>query len=378
MSVTLTTSAQTASGSTLTFASTSGVTTGMTVSGTNIAGGTTVSTVTGTTVTLSQAVTGTVASGATITFNTVTQVSLTTAADAPSGTVLPFWDTTGVTAGMYAFGTNIANGATVASLTHTSVTLSSALTGDVPAQSTVNFSTNSSFTPTPTPSPTITPLTTSAATAINTKVLTFSATTGVTAGMYAYGTGIANGTLVASTTSTTVTLSRNVTGPIPSGTQLLFSTIQTMLPGGGFATPPTPAPSPSPTPTPTSASTNLRNITSFLKTLTSTNGKTYFIPGGSKGSIGGSPLTGLPHGLVNTYIPMRATAPAGASPGRVRATAPQATVPVLQARQPAPSEFPRFNPDPVQEEPSEQRSEGVRHEPDGGIDLPPPETHNTP
>jgi hypothetical protein len=66
--VTLVTSAATASGTTLTFVSTTGAVVGQSVTGTNIAAGTTVASLTGTTVTLSQAVTGTVASGASITF----------------------------------------------------------------------------------------------------------------------------------------------------------------------------------------------------------------------------------------------------------------------------------------------------------------------
>lgn len=67
--VSLTTSAATASGSTLTFTATTGVQVGQAVNGTNIPAGTEVSTVTSTTVTLSQAVTSTgVTNGESITF----------------------------------------------------------------------------------------------------------------------------------------------------------------------------------------------------------------------------------------------------------------------------------------------------------------------
>jgi len=62
------TSAATASGANLTFASTTGVVVGQTVTGTNIAAGTYVLSVTSTVVTLNQAVSGTVASGAAIVF----------------------------------------------------------------------------------------------------------------------------------------------------------------------------------------------------------------------------------------------------------------------------------------------------------------------
>ncbi len=66
---TLTTSAATASGNVLTFASTSGLAVGQTVAGTNIPAGTYILDLTSTTVTMNQNVTSTgVASGATITF----------------------------------------------------------------------------------------------------------------------------------------------------------------------------------------------------------------------------------------------------------------------------------------------------------------------
>jgi hypothetical protein len=67
-SLALTTSAPTSSGATLTFASTTGVTTGMLAIGTNVPATAFVIGVTSTTVILNQSVSGTVASGATITF----------------------------------------------------------------------------------------------------------------------------------------------------------------------------------------------------------------------------------------------------------------------------------------------------------------------
>jgi hypothetical protein len=66
--VTLVTSASTATGAVLTFASTTGVVQGQSVSGANIAAGTTVLSTTGTTVTLTQNVAGTVANSASIVF----------------------------------------------------------------------------------------------------------------------------------------------------------------------------------------------------------------------------------------------------------------------------------------------------------------------
>jgi hypothetical protein len=53
-------------------------------------------------------------------------------------------------------------------------------------------------------------------------VLTFSSTTGVAVGMQVYGTNINYGTTVSSTTSTTVTLSQNVTGTVANGASIFF------------------------------------------------------------------------------------------------------------------------------------------------------------
>jgi hypothetical protein len=63
----------------------------------------------------------------------------TTSADTPSGNVLPFSSTAGIVKGQQVNGTNIQTGATVQSLTGTSVTMSAAVTGDVPAGSTIIF-----------------------------------------------------------------------------------------------------------------------------------------------------------------------------------------------------------------------------------------------
>jgi len=63
----------------------------------------------------------------------------TTSADVPSGNVLPFGATAGIAKGNQVNGTNILTGTTVQSLTATSVTLSTAVAGDVPAGSTITF-----------------------------------------------------------------------------------------------------------------------------------------------------------------------------------------------------------------------------------------------
>ena len=140
--------ANVAAGQTLTFAwipATDGITTGMTVSGTGIAGGTTVSTTAPTTtVTLSAPALGSVSTADVITFNTTTPtVTATTTADCPSATkVLTFagpGTTTGIQAGMSVVGLNIPAGTTVESVSSPEVTLSNAVSGDVPAVSVVTF-----------------------------------------------------------------------------------------------------------------------------------------------------------------------------------------------------------------------------------------------
>jgi len=68
-------------------------------------------------------------------------LSLTTTTDAPSGTtVLTFTSIAGATTGMSASAVGISDGTTVTAITTTSVTLSGALTADVPTGSTVAFS----------------------------------------------------------------------------------------------------------------------------------------------------------------------------------------------------------------------------------------------
>jgi hypothetical protein len=151
------TSVNAASGSTLTFSSTTGlgIGVGMPVSGTNIPAGATVQSVTTattqagitTTVTLSAPVSGGVPSNEAITFNaTIAPVAATTSADSPSGTTLTFTTPPGVTgikAGMLAAGTNIASGATVSSVSTAAntVTLNTAVLGDVPNGSLITFTT---------------------------------------------------------------------------------------------------------------------------------------------------------------------------------------------------------------------------------------------
>lgn len=66
-------------------------------------------------------------------------LSLTTSADTPSGSALPFISTTGVIAGMLVSGGNIAAGTTVAGRTPTAVTLSQPVSGDVPQNASISF-----------------------------------------------------------------------------------------------------------------------------------------------------------------------------------------------------------------------------------------------
>jgi hypothetical protein len=134
------------SGKVLTFASTAGIQPGMSVSGLNIPGGTTVQSVTATTVTLNGAVSGDVPVGSEITFLMVVTelsdlipVTASTTVDAPSGTTLTFASTNGILAGMSVFGTGIAPGTTVGSVSATTVTLSLAVAADVPNKSVISF-----------------------------------------------------------------------------------------------------------------------------------------------------------------------------------------------------------------------------------------------
>ena len=144
-------------GAALTFTSSGGlgIAVGMPVSGTHIAVGTTVKSVTTsvatgaihsvvtTSVELSAPVSADVPSATTIQFNLpLAAINAATSADTPSGNVLPFATspaTLGIQSGMTVTGSCIAGGATVTALGATSVTLSTAVLGDVPNGSIITF-----------------------------------------------------------------------------------------------------------------------------------------------------------------------------------------------------------------------------------------------
>ena len=66
-------------------------------------------------------------------------LSLPTNGNTPSGATLPFVSTVGVIKGMSASGTGIPSGATIVSLTPTSVTLSQPVSGDIPDKTSITF-----------------------------------------------------------------------------------------------------------------------------------------------------------------------------------------------------------------------------------------------
>jgi hypothetical protein len=134
-------------GKVLTFASTAGIQPDMSVSGPKIPDGTTVQSVTATTVTLNGPVSGDVPVGSEITFlmaatylsDLVPPFTASTAVDALSGTTLSFASTSGILAGMSVFGTGIAPGTSVTSVSATTVTLSKAVAADIPNNSVISF-----------------------------------------------------------------------------------------------------------------------------------------------------------------------------------------------------------------------------------------------
>jgi hypothetical protein len=129
--VTLKTNAATASGSTLSFASATGVAAGMYVFGANIAVGALVSSVSGGNVVLdSPVLTGGVGIGEPVTFaQAVGAVALQTSAPTASGSTLTFGSTTGIVQGMFVSGANVQAGSTVTSVSGTNVTLSASVVG---------------------------------------------------------------------------------------------------------------------------------------------------------------------------------------------------------------------------------------------------------
>jgi hypothetical protein len=134
-------------GKVLTFASTAGIQPDMSVLGPNIPAGTTVQSKTATTVTLNGPVAGDVPAGSEITFlmaatylsDLVPPFTASTTVDAPSGTTLTFASTSGILAGMSVFGTGIAPGTSVTSVSATTVTLKPAVATDVPNKSVISF-----------------------------------------------------------------------------------------------------------------------------------------------------------------------------------------------------------------------------------------------
>ena len=147
--ISVTTSADCPAGNVLTFASTAGIQPDMTVSGPNIPAGTTVQVqgVTATTVMLNGPVSADVPAGSEITFliaatylsDLVPVTASTTVKTSSSGTTLTFASTSGILAGMSVFGTGIAPGTTVTSVSATTVTIKPAVTADVPKSSVISF-----------------------------------------------------------------------------------------------------------------------------------------------------------------------------------------------------------------------------------------------
>jgi hypothetical protein len=134
------------SGRTLTFASTAGIQQDMSVTGPNIPAGTLVQSVNATTVTLNGPVSGDVPAGLEITFlvvvtglSDIVPFTASTTVDAPAGTTLTFASTGGILAGMSVFGTGIAPGTMVESVSATTVTISPAVASDVPLHSVISF-----------------------------------------------------------------------------------------------------------------------------------------------------------------------------------------------------------------------------------------------
>jgi Tc toxin complex TcA C-terminal TcB-binding domain/Protein of unknown function (DUF2934) len=230
-SSTVSPSAATSSGPTLTFDSTQtdgsvlGVGVGMLVTGTNIAPNTTVSAVARTmTVTLNTPLTGAgVSTGDTITF---TAGSLTITANpisnAPSGSVLTFaWTIaiSAVAAGMSVAGTGITPGTTVsASASTTTVTLSASVLAAVPTSDDITFNPTAATPPVE--------ATTTADCASGTDTLTFGGpgtTTGILKGMTVYGPNIPPAAVVSSVASPTVTIAPAVTGDLPASSVVSFA-----------------------------------------------------------------------------------------------------------------------------------------------------------
>jgi len=202
-----------------------GIGVGMPVSGKNIAPDTTVTKVdTITTVKLSKplALSG-VTTATLITFNAGNSPIIATPnTNIASGPLLTFSGASsveGITVNMTVDGTNIPSGTTVAaSGTTTTVTLSTAVTGDVKSTDVLAFNGTTS------------PI--SASTSVDCpsgNLLTFASTTGIAPDMSVSGPQIPVGTTVQSTTATTVTLNGPVADDVPAGTEITFLTTATYL-----------------------------------------------------------------------------------------------------------------------------------------------------
>jgi hypothetical protein len=211
---------------TLTFVGTAiGIGVGMPVSGKNIAPDTTVTTVnTITTVKLSKALTGSGVTTATrITFNSgnspIIATPNTNIASGPTLTFAGASSAEGITINMTVDGTDIPSGTTVlASVTTTTVTLSTAVTGDVKSTDVLTFNCTTS------------PI--SASTSVDCpsgNVLTFASTTGIEPDMSVSGPNIPAGTTVQSKTATIVTLNGPVAGDVPAGSEITFLTASLYL-----------------------------------------------------------------------------------------------------------------------------------------------------
>ena len=194
------------------------------VFGPHVAPGTTVQTVAATTVTLNTGITGDVATTAMLVFNVaIPPVSAATTTDCPKGTTLLTFGpggTDSISAGMAVFGANIAAGTTVHTVGGTTVTLSTAVTDEVPNGSVITLVVI--------PATPLAPVTaTTTADCPPSVTLTFGpgATNGISAGMVVLGPGILPGTTVQKVAGTTVTLDTGVTADVPSGSVIAFASV---------------------------------------------------------------------------------------------------------------------------------------------------------
>lgn len=144
-------------------------------------------------------------------------LKLTTNNTTSSGSaVLNFADTTGVVDGMNVFGLNVQPNAYVVSHTSTTVTISSnVINSGVANPAPIAFAAAGHRV-----------MVTSSSTASG-AVLNFSSTNNVQVGQTVWGINIHDGTTVSSKTSTTVTLSANVSGTVASGATIIFATVIT-------------------------------------------------------------------------------------------------------------------------------------------------------